>query len=144
MIFDAESELMTAYIALITPIIPCFDGMAEESQTLPYAIVSLSGIDSDSKGSTKDSLAYNDVMVDIEVFTNYKGQKRCNELGNLILNAGYQDLKNSAIVLPNFSIIKTNHNTNPYGFSSIKAMKTPTGWLSRKRIQFKHNIIQKL
>jgi hypothetical protein len=144
MIADVESELMTAYVTALSSIIPCYDGLAEETQSLPYAIITLSGVDSDSADSNKDQLVYSDVKASVEIFTNYKGQKQCNEIGNQILNAILDNSQSVSFALPSFNVVKSSYSTQPYGRASIKTMKTPTGYLSRKFIEFTHIISQKI
>jgi hypothetical protein len=129
---DPSQQIRTSYFNLINPIIPLFDGEALENAPKPYAIITIPLY---VQGSNKDLTIFEDYKVVIDIVTDYKGQKKCEELSQLVLNAICPTQGETAIFLNDFNIGYTK-----FSAYSPPTLNTLTGRISRKILSFYHNI----
>lgn len=133
---DPSQQITQGYFTLINPIIPVFDGEALDSTPKPYAILTVPEYVADSN---KDAIRFEDFKVMIDIVTEYKGQKQCDELAQLVINAICPNKNTTALILTDYNIEYTH-----LSFFSPQRLNTPTGKISRKIVSFYHDLSQKL
>ena len=132
---DPSPQITKGYFALLNAIIPVFDGEALESQSKPYAILTVPEYTADSN---KDIVKFDGFKVMIDIVTDYKGQKQCDDLAQLVINAICPNYPKTALVLTDYDISYTS-----VSFYIPQRLNTLTGKISRKIISFYHDLSQK-
>ena len=132
---DPSPQITKGYFALLNAIIPVFDGEALESQSKPYAILTVPEYVADSN---KDIVKFDGFKVMIDIVTDYKGQKQCDDLAQLVINAICPNYPKTALVLTDYDISYTS-----VSFYIPQRLNTLTGKISRKIISFYHDLSQK-
>ena len=132
---DPSQQITQGYFTLLSAIIPVFDGEALESQAKPYAIITIPEYFEDGN---KDIVRFEDFKVMLDIVTDYKGQKQCDELAQLVINAICPIPKRTALALADYDIDYTRMS-----FFIPQRLSTPTGKISRKILSFYHDLSQK-
>lgn len=132
---DPSQQITQGYFTLLSPIIPVFDGEALESQTKPYAILTVPEYFEDGN---KDIVRFERFKVMIDIVTDYKGQKKCDELAQLVINAICPTPRRTALTLADYTIDYTI-----ISFLIPPRLSTIDGKISRKILSFYHDLSQK-
>lgn len=111
-----------------------YDGMAPNGVPKPYIIINLGSADQDPY---KQSVVYSDVKVNLDIVSDYNGQKETDDIGQSILDIISPNGK-CTLDLADFDVLGIK-----YSFTPIPLQRTDTGVLSRKIISFYHNLRQK-
>ena len=132
---DPSQQITQGYYTLLNSIIPVFDGEALESQAKPYAILTVPEYVADSN---KDIVLFEDFKVMIDIVTDYKGQKECDELAQEVIDAICPNYPKTALTLEDYDITYTR-------LSCLipPRLSTPTGKVSRKIVSFYHDLSEK-
>ena len=132
---DPSQQITKGYFDLLNAIIPVFDGEALDSTPKPYAILTVPEY---VAGSTKDTVRFEDFKVMIDIVTEYKGQKQCNDLAQLVIDAICPNYPSTVLSLPDYHIEYTR-----LSFFIPQRLSTQTGKISRKILSFYHDLSQK-
>ena len=132
---DPSPQITKGYFDLLNAIIPVFDGEALEGQSKPYAILTVPEYVADSN---KDITKFERFKVMIDIVTDYKGQKQCDDLAQLVLNAICPTTRKSALILPDYDVDYTS-----ISFMTPDRLNTLTGKISRKILSFYHDLSEK-
>ena len=132
---DPSQQITQGYYNLLSPIITVFDGEALDTAPKPYLVLTVPEYVADSN---KDIVKFEDFKVMLDIVTGYKGQKECDELAQLVINAICPSYPNTALSLPNYSVDYTR-----ISFFIPDRLSTKTGKISRKILSFYHDLSEK-
>ena len=132
---DPSQQITKGYFTILNPIIPLFDGEVLENQAKPYAIITIPEYVADSN---KDITKFERFKVMIDIITDYKGQKQCDELAQSVINAICPNYPKTDLILPDYDIDYTN-----ISFFIPDRLNTLTGKISRKILSFYHDLSEK-
>jgi hypothetical protein len=132
---DPSHQITKGYFDLLNPIIPVFDGEAIENSPKPYAVLTVPEYVADSN---KDIVQFERFKVMIDIVTDYKGQKQCDELAQIIINTICPNYPRTALILTDYVVDYTTLT-----FFTPQRLNTLTGKISRKILSFYHDLSEK-
>lgn len=127
---------LTGTVTVNTKVVKIFDGKAWDGQTKPYVILTIPKFR--PEGRNKDLLIYEDFEVQLDIISDYNGQKEVDEIEQKILD----------IICPNDYLSTLNLNSFYAGYTTFSSdnlpiLETATGVISRKILIISHFLTEK-
>lgn len=138
-----SSEIRIEYVSKLTgavtigaKVVKVFDGEGWQGQTKPYVILTLPRHSPD--GRNKDLVNYEGFDIQLDITSDYNGQKEVDEIEQKILDIICPEDYSSTIMLNSFHVGYTNFSSD-----NLPILRTSTGVISRKILIISHNLTQK-
>lgn len=127
---------LSGNITVNSKVVKVYDGEGWQGQSKPYIILTIPK--HSPEGRNKDLFMFEGFDVQLDITSDYNGQKEVDEIEQKVLDIICPDDYSSAITLNSFHVGFTSFDSG-----NLPILRTQTGVISRKILVISHDLTQK-